>query len=298
MNERIQDVLSIFKDQWVSVFQTILGRDLQLAFPQVEETDPVGRQTILARPALWIMLSWGPSEEQVLAWGCSPRMVSVISNLMIGLDTFGDDISDDDRDAFGEALNQIFSACQVPLKAQMGLDASFREIRWEETGAVDLALGTRELFAIEGFLALEGMEEEGFTLLLPPDFLPAGDDAAEDPGAGGREEQAEAPRAERHSPAAGGDGPRAVSGNIDLLMDVELPVTIRIWSTEMKIIDIMRLGLGSLIELEKMVDDPVDVLVNEKLVARGEIVVYDGNFAIRILDVESRAERIRPLGGE
>jgi len=296
MNERIKEVLSIFREQWVSVFQTILGRDLQLTFPQVSETDPVGRQTLLAHHSLWIMISWGGSEEQVMAWGCSPRLVSVISNLMIGLDTFGDDINDDDRDAFGEALNQIFSACQVPLKAQMGLEASFRDIRWEETGGVDLALGARELFAVEGMLTLEGMEGEGFTLLVPLDFVPGGGSAVD--ARSPEREKREEPHRISHGPASDGDGTRAVSGNIDLLMDVELPVTIRIGSTEMKIIDIMRLGLGSLIELEKMVDDPVDVLVNEKLVARGEIVVYDGNFAIRILEVESRAERIRSLGGD
>jgi len=84
--------------------------------------------------------------------------------------------------------------------------------------------------------------------------------------------------------------------NIDLLLDVELPITVRIGTTDMRLIDIMKLGLGSIIELEKLVDDPVEVLVNDKLVARGEVVVCDNNFAVRITEVQSKAERIKSLG--
>lgn len=87
----------------------------------------------------------------------------------------------------------------------------------------------------------------------------------------------------------------AHSSNIDLLMDVELPITIRIGTTEMKLIDIMRLGLGSIIELEKMVDDPVEILANDKLVAKGEVVICDGNYAVKITEVRSKEERIRSL---
>lgn len=92
-----------------------------------------------------------------------------------------------------------------------------------------------------------------------------------------------------------GTGVTAGSSNIDLLMEVELPITVRIGTTEMKLIDIMRLGLGSIIELEKMVDEPVEILANDKLVARGEVVTCDGNYAVKITQVQSREERIRSL---
>ena len=60
--------------------------------------------------------------------------------------------------------------------------------------------------------------------------------------------------------------------------------------------DVLKLGTGSLIELTKTENEPVELLVNEKLLARGEVVVVDGNYAIRILEVESQASRIRSLG--
>ena len=85
--------------------------------------------------------------------------------------------------------------------------------------------------------------------------------------------------------------------NIDLLMDIELPVIIRIGRTELLLQDILKLTPGAIIELNKAMDDPIDMMVNNKLVARGEVVVVDGNFAFRITEIVSQAARIRSLGG-
>lgn len=92
--------------------------------------------------------------------------------------------------------------------------------------------------------------------------------------------------------AAGGAG----SWNIDLLLDVELPIVVSFGATEIPLKDVLRLGVGSVIELEKAVNDPVTITVNQKPIAKGEVVMVDGNYGVRILEVESTAERIRSLG--
>ncbi|MEW5978212.1 MAG: flagellar motor switch protein FliN [Acidobacteriota bacterium] len=84
--------------------------------------------------------------------------------------------------------------------------------------------------------------------------------------------------------------------NLDLILDVEVPITVRFGQTEMLLEDILKLGHGSVIELDKSADDPVELLVNQKRLAKGEVVVVDGHYAIRITEVESAAERIRSLG--
>jgi flagellar motor switch protein FliN/FliY len=84
--------------------------------------------------------------------------------------------------------------------------------------------------------------------------------------------------------------------NIDLLLDVELPVRVSFGQTEMQLRDVFKLGAGSVIELDKSVNDPVSVIVNNKTIAKGEVVMVDGNYGIRILEVESTADRIRSLG--
>jgi flagellar motor switch protein FliN/FliY len=78
--------------------------------------------------------------------------------------------------------------------------------------------------------------------------------------------------------------------NLGLLMDVTVPITAEIGRTELPLAEILRLGPGSVIELDKSADEPIDVLVNQKLLATGEVVVVGDRFGVRILDVVERGE--------
>jgi len=88
---------------------------------------------------------------------------------------------------------------------------------------------------------------------------------------------------------------KAESKNIDMLLDVTLPVSIELGRTALKIEDILNLGPGSVVELDKLAGEPVDILVNEKLLAKGEVVVVDENFGVRITSMISPQDRIRSL---
>jgi flagellar motor switch protein FliN/FliY len=83
--------------------------------------------------------------------------------------------------------------------------------------------------------------------------------------------------------------------NIGLILDVPLQVTVELGSTKMKIKEILELGLGSVIELDKLAGDPVDIFVNGKLIAKGEVVVIDENFGIKVTDIVSHIERVNTL---
>lgn len=86
--------------------------------------------------------------------------------------------------------------------------------------------------------------------------------------------------------------------NIDMLLDINLPVSIELGRTRMSISDILALGPGSVVELNKLAGEPVDLLVNHKTVARGEVVVIDENFGVRITNLISPEERLKALGEE
>jgi flagellar motor switch protein FliN/FliY len=94
--------------------------------------------------------------------------------------------------------------------------------------------------------------------------------------------------------SAGSNEPR----NLDLLMDVDLPVAIELGRTKLSISDILALGPGSVVELNKLAGEPVDLLVNSKIVARGEVVVIDENFGLRITQLITPEERLKALGAE
>ncbi len=84
-------------------------------------------------------------------------------------------------------------------------------------------------------------------------------------------------------------------GNLDMVLDIGLIATARLGHVEMPIGDIMKLGPGSIIEVGHMVDEPVDLLVNGKLIARGDVVVVDEKFGLRITEIVSARERIESL---
>ncbi len=84
--------------------------------------------------------------------------------------------------------------------------------------------------------------------------------------------------------------------DIDFLLDIPLNVKVEIGRTRMLINDLLQLSQGSVIELQKLVGEPFDVLVNEKLIARGEVVVVNERFGVRLTDIVSPMERIQQLG--
>ncbi len=73
--------------------------------------------------------------------------------------------------------------------------------------------------------------------------------------------------------------------NIGLLMDVSINVTVELGRAKLSIKDILGLGEGSIIELQKLAGEPIDLLVNGKLIAKGEVVVIDESFGVRITDI-------------
>jgi len=93
--------------------------------------------------------------------------------------------------------------------------------------------------------------------------------------------------------------PAAVSsakpGSMELLLDVELPVSVSFGRAHLPLKDVIKLTCGSIVELNRSVSEPVDVIVNNCVIARGEVVVVEGNFGIRIKQVISRQERLRTL---
>ena len=91
---------------------------------------------------------------------------------------------------------------------------------------------------------------------------------------------------------------KAASGpasRIDLIADIPVRVTVELGRTRKNISDILNMTPGSVIELDKMAGEPVDVLVNSKLIAKGEVVVIDENFGVRITEIVGSSGKVRSL---
>ncbi|MCC7441961.1 MAG: flagellar motor switch protein FliN [Bdellovibrionales bacterium] len=122
------------------------------------------------------------------------------------------------------------------------------------------------------------------------------------------EQQAQGPAKAGAAPGAGGLGGQgggaakpkgqdeaAPVHSLDFILDIPLKVTVELGRSRMAIRDILQLAQGSVVELSKFAGEPLEVLVNEKLVARGEVVVVNEKFGVRLTDIISPVERIEQL---
>jgi len=84
--------------------------------------------------------------------------------------------------------------------------------------------------------------------------------------------------------------------NLDFVLDIPLEVSVELGRTKMLISDLLQLGQGSVVELSKLAGEPLEILVNQKLIARGEVVVVNEKFGVRLTDIISPVDRVKQLG--
>jgi flagellar motor switch protein FliN/FliY len=116
-----------------------------------------------------------------------------------------------------------------------------------------------------------------------------GGDSGSDSGNGGDFKQMEAPSLKDSSSALAGDV------NLDVILDIPVTIAMEIGRTKLSIRNLLQLNQGSVVELDRMAGEPMDVLVNGTLVAHGEVVVVNEKFGIRLTDVISPSDRIKNL---
>ena len=102
-------------------------------------------------------------------------------------------------------------------------------------------------------------------------------------------EQAQFPKLEK------GRGQKSIK-DLDFLLDIPLEISVELGRTKILVNDLLQLGQGSVIELTKLAGEPLEILINHKLIARGEAVVVNEKFGVRITDIVSPMERVKQLG--
>ena len=100
---------------------------------------------------------------------------------------------------------------------------------------------------------------------------------------------------EKKGPAVDGSALKEIS-NLDFLLDIPLEISVELGRAKMLISELLQLGQGSVIELNKLAGEPVEIFVNQRLIARGEVVVVNDKFGIKMTDILSPMERVKQLG--
>lgn len=190
----------------------------------------------------------------------------------------------DARNTFLEISSQAFSGLCQAVSARLGVNVSC------ENGAEDGPPEGDALFEI-------GLSIGAAALPL---YVSASTGWLEAFAAGGKAAAAEAPEAgppEAPARAPGrDDSPRKLDASpLELVLKVELPVSVSFGRADLPLRDVLKLTTGSIVELNRALTDPVEVIVNNCVIARGEVVVIEGNYGVRIQEILSRDKRMESL---
>ncbi|MBC7462192.1 MAG: flagellar motor switch protein FliN [Thermoleophilia bacterium] len=302
-NTVVTELLETALHQAADVARTRLERDVQV----------VAAQTTGSTAILRFDLSFGVIGR--LAWFVSNEDATGFSDLLIGgAGDRGAVLTEMHLDALTAAFSDMLERAVNGIGAGLGAPL--------EQGELDLGMEP-ELPALEPggasvTLALEIADFGSFTVIqhanaalaahlerhAVPAYARAQAPAAEP------EVMVEAPVA-RAAPAAQAAADNVVSlpsvthaahaparstGDLDMLMNVPLPLTVELGQTQRTIRELVEFTVGSIIELGKLAGDPLDIKVNDRVIARGEVVVIDEEFGIRITEIMSAEDRLRGLG--
>jgi len=225
-----------------------------------------------------------------------PQLATALGDMMLGGEGEAQDtMSDEDLDAAKEIVSNIVGAMSTTLGSQKELPKfTIKPERAEfiaENGEVNLdafakmfvfsfTLGTINslmMFAIDSGIraALSGGK--------------ISESSASAPSSGGSIFDAPAEPAVKLE--------ESEMKNIGLIMDVKLPVRVRIGKKKMLLKDVLSMDIGSVIELNQLANDPLDILVDDHVIAQGEVVIVDGNFGVQITSIGTKRDRLNKLKG-
>jgi len=308
-------------EQASSVVTTVLSRavDFQLQWLVAGENSVIPDE--LTSQSLYIGVDVKKTVVGKMFFAISKSEVATLSDLML-MGSGHSDYTEEHKDAICEIINQITGSCITVMDSQLHLALDFGQASVSEFsgknefkgGAVATVLVKIEEFPDKKILIV--LEDGLFSGLRskmsskmsyasadtslaslglsssPAPSVPAAGGAAPSGGGGGAPVAAPPLLAPQHS-----GGPFGSTGNkaLDLLMDIELPIVIELGRTQMSLKRILELGPGAIVEMDRLAGEPVDILINGKVVARGEVVVVDENFGVRIIALVSPEERLKLL---
>jgi flagellar motor switch protein FliN/FliY len=265
-------------EQWAAAFarsvEDMTGQHTTFEL-SASEAAPAGEIT-------WRRQSFDLPSSGPLWIGAPPATISEIGNVILKAAGIDDADEDTITGTFHEMLGQALGTLVRVIAAAIGVEV---KPTGQDESAPDAAASTLQIRITIG-------DAPAFSLL-----------AAVSQGLIEAIAEASRPKPEKHAepplalhPASGTAAPAPQKSRpLDLLLDVELPVSVSFGRAHLLLKDVIKLTTGSIVELNRSVSEPVDIIVNNCVIARGEVVVIEGNFGVRIQQVVSRQERLRTL---
>lgn len=282
----LNDFLKLITQESIATIEGLLGQTPDISHLEEKNGDKESIKAPIAR------IDITTDNDANLALFISPKVATALADMMLGGEgTTKDTMDNDDLDATKEITSNIFGAISTSLGAQKELPKLSFTLKNIQFITEDSELGLENfsgfytfafnLGSIQDFLyfAFSSSFENSFN----PNTEEDSDNAALDANT---QTEAEEEKFELNN---------AGLKNIAMLLDVRLQVKVRIGQKKMLLKDVIAMDIGSVVELNQLANDPLEVLVDDKVIAKGEVVIVDGNFGIQITEIAPKKDRIEQL---
>jgi flagellar motor switch protein FliN/FliY len=288
----MSDFIKLFEDETIGTIEALVGEAPTLSLQEEQELSIISN---IVPPIVLTKIAVSGDLDAELMVAFPPNMAASLSDMMMGEEASDrEDINDDDLDAAKEIVSNIFGAISTSLSGQKELPVlsfSIESIEFIADDEVSLE-AFRKMYVYKFSLAgLNSMmmfiiDEKLVEALFPSETNSANQESNN----------------EQSSSANNCDGDTIKLSeeemkNISLIMDVKLPVRVRIGKKRMLLKDVLNMDIGSVIELNQLANDPLEILVDNHVIAQGEVVIVDGNFGIQITTIGTKKERLKQLRG-
>ncbi len=288
----MQDFIKIFIQEVVSTLEGLVGKAPSVGLEKEVSNSEESFLGVISAPYARVMISAIEKEEGSIELLAPVVLVTALSDLMLGGEGASkEEMDNDDLDAFKEMASNIFGAIATSLKSQellpkLNFTTTNAEIAKELPKKEDYAKAM--VFSFK----MEAIKESQIILLTTAAFERQFEKTHKEE----KEEKEEttegaAEEVKTHDASLENIEIR----NISMLLDVKLNVKVRIGQKKMILKDVVSMDIGSVVELDQLVNDPLEILVDDKVIAKGEVVIVDGNFGIQITDIGTKKERLEQL---
>lgn len=279
----MNDFIRVFTQEITSTIEGLTGSS-----PNISSTSTgVISQDLLPFPYAITYVAVSGDLDTGVALIFPAALATALADLMIGGEgTSKMEMNNDDLDAIKEITSNIFGAISTSLDSQKELpklNFFCRDVDFI-INPIDLSLYNK---SYKFSFALNTIRSE-FVLLTTRQLNDIFENITETPLI-----QEITPGVSQNNPSL----EQAEIKNISMLLDVKLNVKVRIGQKKMLLKDIISMDIGSVIELNQLANDPLEILVDDRIIAKGEVVIVDGNFGVQIIEIGTKRERLERLRG-
>ncbi len=292
----MSDFFKLFEEETKGTIEALVGVAPSLELKEEQELSIISN---IVPPIVLVKIKISGDVKGDAIVAIPPNLAASLSDMMMGEEASDrEDVNDDDLDATKEIVSNIFGAIANALPAQKDLphlSFNIESIEFVSDGdAVSLEAFSRMYiykFSLESINSL-------LMFIIDEAFYKALSGKSQD----GPATEESAPQDEKHT-SFHDDCSQDIHlsseemKNIALIMDVKLPVKVRIGTKKMLLKDVLNMDIGSVIELNQLANDPLDILVDNHVIAQGEVVIVDGNFGVQITTIGTKKERLQQLKG-